>query len=125
MNQHKYNTIETWLSDWDDGADVSSVSMSGFGGDYEQALQVIAAEAVRTLIKLDYKQNGFQNQKAYDKFIEELDKNQVVIDIGASGAMFSAAINLAMIMYKRGPDSALSDQAIKDRLIKVSKNAVH
>jgi len=125
VNQHKYNTIETWLSDWDDGADVSSVSMSGFGGDYEQALQVIAAEAVRTLIKLDYKQSGFENQKAYDKFIEELDKNQVVLDVAPSGAMFSAAINLAMIMYKRGPDSALSDQAIKDRLIKVSKNAVH
>lgn len=48
-------------------------------------------------------------------------KNETIKALGISGAMWGAAMNIALSLYRRGPIVALSDPAIKDRLIMVCR----
>lgn len=114
-------SIEDWLKRWDSGYSVWSVSMGGLGPGYEQAIQIMAVEFVRALVATDYKSTGFNDEAAYKSLKEEFYNSYVVEKIQPSGSQIGAAMNIAMVLYRKGPVEALTDEAVKDRLIQVSK----
>lgn len=118
------DTIEEWLSRWDAGWSVWSVSMGGLGPGYEQCIQITAVEIVRELIGGEYRAEDCSDEERWlemrkkieDAVLSEMDKR-----FGLSGAQWGAAMNLALILWRRGPIDALCDPAVRDRLIQVSR----
>ena len=119
-------TVEEWLRRWDSGKSVWSVSMGGIGPSYEQCIQITAAEMMRSLLASDIDLERFKSDKSYNRelwdSIESTENVKAVFDrLGLSGAQVGAAKNLAAIFYRKGPDVAMSDKAVKDRTILVNK----
>lgn len=114
-----------WLKAWDAGEPVWSVEMGGIGPGYEQAIQVTAAELLRFMTSEALDASGWSDPDKWATDRERLEKsafaNPLIDSLGLSGAQYGAAVNLAAIFHKRGPRDALSDDAVKDRKILVSK----
>jgi hypothetical protein len=115
-----------WLARWDSGRSVWSVEMGGFGPGYEQAIQITAVEVIRILLTEKFDTTRWSDSEAWEadrKTIEDSAfKNPTVDKLGLSGAQWGASISVATAIYRRGPRAALTDPAIKDRLIQVSKS---
>ena len=114
-----------WLARWDRGETVWSVEMGGFGPGYEQCIQIAAAEILRVLLVNGYDAALWVEKEEWKRVRAEIDAAVFAVPsvsaLGLSGAQFGAAMNLATIIYRRGPREALTDDAVKDRLIQVSK----
>lgn len=125
QNEHHAATGKDWLAAWDEGGPIWSVEMGGIGPGYEQAIQVTAAEILRFMTEEGMDTVNWENTDGWAKDRERIEKaafaNPLIEQLGLSGAQYGAAVNLAAIFHKRGPRDALSDQAVKDRLILVSK----
>jgi hypothetical protein len=119
-------TAADWLAKWDSGAAVWSVEMGGMGPGYEQCIQITAAQILRHMLdaKYDASQWGDGGRWPDDrKAIETFGfADDTIKGLGLSGAQWGAACSLAACIYKRGPIDALSDPAVKERLIMVSKS---
>lgn len=115
-----------WLARWDDGRGVWSVEMGGLGPGYEQAIQITAAEILRSLLAAKFDANRWTDSDAWKADREAIEdagfKNPTIEKLGLSGAQWGAALSLATTIYKRGPRDAFADPKIKDRLIQVSKS---
>jgi len=117
-----------WLFRWDDGQSVWSIEMGGIGPSYEQAIQVAAAEILRHLLYRGYDIVRWEDEESRRKDIDEIEaaafiKNERITRLRLSGAQFGAALNLASILYKRGPVDIFTDPGMKDdRRIQISKN---
>jgi hypothetical protein len=49
--------------------------------------------------------------------------NEIISGLGGiSGAMYSAALNLALNFYRKTPVEIMNDERVKDRHIQISKN---
>lgn len=130
MSKEEYcpypETVQDWLSKWDSGQSVFSVEMGGLGPGYEQAIHVAAAEIMRALLSLDIDKDRFKSDEEYNRScwesVDGSDGVSAVMDrLHLSGAQFGAAKNVAAVFLLKGPRVALSDKAVKDRKIQVSK----
>lgn len=114
-----------WLVRWDAGKSVWSISMGGLGPGYEQAIQITTAEIIRHLLEQQYDYTKWENKEVWkqdkDKIEAALFANPKVDALGLSGAMWGAAMNLALQFYRRGPREVMNDERVKDRHIQVSK----
>lgn len=116
-----------WLARWDAGERVWSVEMGGLGPGYEQAIQIAAAEILRYMLD-----NALNTTESWDDSavwmrdraaIEAASfEHPVIRKLGLSGAQWGAAMSIASNLYRRGPIAALTDEAVKDRKIQVSKH---
>lgn len=115
-----------WLQRWDNGGTVWTIEMGGLGPGYEQAIQITCAEILRHLLakKYDYEKWKDQEQWKHDRnAIEDFGyKNEIIKKLGISGAQLGAAMNLAAMLYRRGPVAVMTDERVKDRHIQVSNN---
>ena len=112
-----------WLRRWDEGRSVWSVEMGGLGPGYEQCIQITAAEILRWLLAEELEIDGISDSDwkvAVKRIEKEVMYTKPVSELGLSGAQWGAAHNLAMCIYRRGPIAALTDEAVKDRLIQCS-----
>jgi hypothetical protein len=109
------------LSRWDEGRSVWSVEMGGLGPGYEQAIQVMVFEMLRALLDMDPDEGEFEEEKwpeLRDRIDEQISKT--IDEIGPSGAQWGAALNLALGIYRRGPQ-AIHNEVPNDRHIQVSR----
>lgn len=117
-----------WLSRWDDGKSVWSISMGGIGPGYEQAIQVTTAEILRHLLSRGYNTAAWEDEEVWKKDRERIDDvlmtSSKVKDMGLSGAQWGAAMNLAAMLYRHGPIHVMKDERVKDRHILVSSRFV-
>jgi hypothetical protein len=115
-----------WLRRWDEEGHVWSIEMGGLGPGYEQALQIAAVEMLRWMLATNVDTASWETEEGYSKFREERDaalfKNEIIKQLGLSGAQWGAAGNLATNIYTRGPAVCFADEAVNDRLIQVSKS---
>lgn len=116
-----------WLKRWDDGNSVWSISMGGMGPGYEQAIQITTAEILRHLLTEKYDSDSWQDDVKWKIDRDKIDNycfaNPVIKGLGGiTGAMRRAALNLAVMIYTRGPRKVMKDERVKDRHIQVSRN---
>lgn len=118
-------SAEDLLARWDNEESVWTVSMGGFGPGYEQALQIMMFEMLREMIAGNYDSSNWQGEA--DDWKDDRDAIGDIVrprveKLGASGAMWGAAMYLAAQFYSFGPISVLETAAEKDRTIQVSKD---
>lgn len=118
-------TIQDWLDRWDAGRTVWSISMGGLGPGYEQAIQVTVVEIIRHMLAADYVAESWDDQEAWKADLSKIEAwshgDETIKELGLSGAMWGAAINLACMLYRHGPIVVMTDKRVKDRHIQVSK----
>ena len=118
-------TVNEALALWDSDRSVFSVEMGGIGPGYEQCIQVLAFELMRAWKDLAWPAIGVDLPDAFteslnsaaEPVISRLDREAK----GFSGAQVGAAKSLAACVCRRGYRTALRDDAVKDRLIQVSR----
>src|ERR1700704_865551 len=108
-----------WLARWDRNEIVWSIEMGGLGPSYEQCIQIVAAELLRRLIEVDFP--GDATDEDWNRVRAWSFEHEPIKARGITGAMFGAASNIAMNLYRRGPSVYLSDPKVADRLIQVQK----
>ena len=108
-----------WLSRWDAGETLWSVEMGGLGDDYEEAIQAAAVVMLRAMLDLKLDASKWSGPESWKADLKNLDEatEEYMKKAGLSGAMYSAALSLAGILYKQGPAVAFSDKEILPRLI--------
>lgn len=115
-----------WLARWDRGDLVSTIEMGGLGPGYEQCIHITMAEILRHLLEKQYPAADFENPEAWKKIRSEIDAWSFTVEkiknLGLSGAQYGAALHLAARFYLKGPRQIMSDKAVKDRHIMVSKH---
>lgn len=109
------------LARWDSGDSVFTVSMGGLGPGYEQCIHIMAFEIIRVCATLKDKILAMDKERRW-KVLSDSVPEKILDVIGPSGAQMGAAVNLAWIVIDRGWQAAITDPAVKDRLIQVSKN---
>lgn len=117
--------VVEWLKRWDEGKSVWSIEMGGIGPGYEQAIQITAVELVRFCVEKQYDSNSWDEDEVWKKDIKEIQdasyNNETIKKLGLSGAQAGAATQLAIKLYKYGPIGVMSQDAVKDRHIQISK----
>lgn len=113
-------TVTEALAKWDAGESVFTVEMGGLGPGYEMAIQGLAFELMRVYLRVN-------DWKVIDHAALEYLDREVISRCdsepwgGFSGAQVGAARNIAAAVCKRGYRVALRNEAVKERLIQVSK----
>lgn len=119
-------SAQDWLDRWDEGRSVWSIEMGGLGPGYEQCIHVTAAELLRHMLAEGYDANAWSDADTWSGDRDKIDTyshaNETINALGLSGAQYGAALNLAAMLYRRGPRHVLNDERVKDRHIQVSKN---
>lgn len=114
-----------WLSRWDAGKGVWSISMGGLGPGYEQCIQITAAEILRWFIDNNADASLWDDPKAAKPIFGRMEKAlfevPAVSRLGLSGAQWGAARNLAAIIYRQGPRAVMADDRVKERHIQVCR----
>lgn len=115
-----------WLKRWDEGKSVWSIEMGGMGPGYEQCIHITAAELLRLMLAHKFDADLWKDSDVWKSDRDLIDKEvfevPAVKALGLSGAQFGAAMSLASKLYMDGPRKIMSDPAIKDRHILVSKS---
>lgn len=109
---NKEMTAYEALASWDEGKPIWSVSMGGLGPSYEQAIQNMAFEILRSLLIYPPEWERMGDDKLYaEKYRDKIEKttnvSKVVEYTQPSGAQFGAAMNLAMVIARQGYAVAL------------------
>ena len=114
-----------WLQRWDAGKTVWSIEMGGLGPGYEQCIHITAAEILRHMLASNYMVELLDDASALKQVRKEIDamadQNKTIQALGLSGAQWGAAMNLAVMFYRRGPRAAMNDDRVKDRHIQVQR----
>lgn len=112
-------TVDEALAKWDANETVFSVEMGGLGPGYEMAIQGLAFELMREFKDFAHWDNPMYDLEAIaDPIVHRCNSEPWG---GFSGAQVGAAINLAGVVCRKGYRTALREDAVKDRLIQVSK----
>ena len=109
-------TVDDALALWDAGNSIFTVEMGGLGPVYEQAIQVLAFAIMRRVKDMDL-EDADAVKGAADLIVHELSDELG----GLTLAQVGAAKNLAYVVCRKGYRAALSEDAVKDRHIQVSK----
>jgi len=126
-NERLYGVdVREWLERWDAGTNVWSVELGGQGLGYEQAIQITVAELLRIVLdtnrdssKWAEKDSGSWKKDRPEIEVLALD-NDVIKNLGSSGAQFGAAMGMAARLHIYGP-TKLFVEADNDRLIQVNR----
>jgi hypothetical protein len=114
-----------WLDRWDSDKGIWSISMGWLGPGYEQAIQVTTAEIVRWFLTNKPDVAVWENRDIQRQVLDEMEaeviESPAVKVLGLSGAQWGAAVNLAAMLYNKGPRSVMTDERVKDRHIQVSR----
>jgi hypothetical protein len=110
---------------FDNGQSIWSVEMGGLGPGYEQAIQITMIEILRHMLLTRYDKALWENEEQWALDYEKIQnfgfQNTKIKELGLSGAQWGAAINLACHFYHDGPVGVMTNPAIQDRKILVSK----
>ena len=110
-------TPQELLNRWDAGDTVASIRMSTIGPSYEQVIQILTFEILRSLIAHEPADDEWD--KAPDWVMK--DTRAVTKSLEASGAQFAKAHTLATAFYMEGHKGTLDEAAARQH-IKVCKN---
>lgn len=117
---------QDWLSRWDAGKTVWTIEMGGMGPGYEQAIQITVAELLRHMVESSYDHKLWSDEDKAKSDSDAIDKASHEIEaikiLGLSGAQYGAAKQVASKLYMDGPRGVMTQEAVKDRHIQVSKN---
>ena len=117
---------QAWLDQWDAGHTVWTIEMGGLGPGYEQAIQITVAEILRHLLVAKYDASKWEDGEEWKRdrdAIEQMGyKNPIIKKLGLSGAQWGAALNLAALLYRKGPRAIMTDEQVKDRHIQVCRD---
>jgi hypothetical protein len=121
------DTVKEYLRRWDAGQAVWTIEMGGLGPGYEQALQISMMEVLRYLDaeQIDVEpvfDKRDESRAFFDQISEWSQTNPIIGKLGLSGAQWSAAFNLALNIYRKGPAGLLNSDMFEDRKIQVSRN---
>ena len=114
--------LTQWISDYDSGKVMESVSMGGLGDGYEIAIQDCAVEIIRGLqgIEVPEKDEDFRKQfeSVSNEVATRLDKKH-----GFSGAQVGAAKNIAAVFWRKTPEVGIQTMKDQDaeRIIHIQK----
>lgn len=118
--------VADWLARWDSGRSVWTIEMGGLGPGYEQAIQCTLVTILKHMVAEKYDHTRWSNTEAWKADRERIEKwsfaDPTIKELGLSGAMWGAALNLATHFYMHGPRKVLNDARVKDRHIQVSKD---
>lgn len=121
------SSARLWLEQWDRGDIVWTVEMGGLGPDYELAIQGFAAEIIRHLMNNDYDTETWKTDvdawKRDRRIIRDATLHQakdVSYIQGLSGTQADVAIELGVRLFLYSPQSVLSQESLKDRIIQVT-----
>ena len=126
MNKHRDGGLEEFLfaetpqdllSRWDAGDTVASIRMSTIGPSYEQVIQIITFEILRSLVARKPADDEWDKAPSWVK----KDTRAVTEKLEASGGQFAKAHTLATAFYMEGHKGTLDEAATKQH-IKVCKN---
>lgn len=106
-----------WLARWDDGRSVWTITMGGLSAGYDQAINLIAAEMVRALLKLQLDKGEWQDEF---RALIDVECAKALDVLGLSGAQYGAALSFAWRLYNDGPLVAVAGTP-DDRRIQASK----
>lgn len=113
-----------WLKRWDEGKTVWTIEMGGLGPGYEQCIHITAAEILRHLLDKKYDAEKWEDSNTWKRDRDVIEdyglKNERIKKLGLSGAQWGAALNVAAMIYRRGPTVVMSDERVRDRHIQVS-----
>ncbi len=115
--------LKKWIEDYDAGNEMTSVSMGGISKGYEEAIQILAIEAMRNLqiIEMPIDRDEFSTivNCAVDAAASFLDKKH-----GFSGAQVGAAKNMAAVFWRQTPEKGIQmmKDSNPDRLILIKKS---
>ena len=110
-------TPQELLGRWDAGDTIASIQMSTIGPSYEQVIQIIAFEMLRSLVG---RQPADDEWGKVPDWIEK-DTTGVTEKLGPSGAQIGEARTLANAFYTQGHRNTF-DEAPVERQIKVCKD---
>ncbi len=116
------NQLKQWITDFDSGKTMESVSMGGMGLGYEIAIQSCAVETMRGLQELDVSEDRDEFKAAIETAsnwaVEQLDKVH-----GFSGAQVGAANNIASVFWRQTPEKGIQMMRDQDpnRIIEIRK----
>ena len=114
-----------WLKRWDNGDAVWSIEMGGLGPGYEQAIQITFVEMLRYLFNKNYNTTTWNDKEIWKADLKKMEtyafSNETIKKLGLSGAQWGAAMNLAIIFYKRSPVNIMNDDQVKNRHIQINK----
>jgi len=108
------------LAKWDANESIFSVEMGGLGPGYEMAIQGLAFEMIRDLQGIDWAADDAPD-RAQEITDATVSRCNALPWGGFSGAQVGAAANIACITSRKGYRAAITDPAVKDRLIQVCK----
>lgn len=106
-----------WLRKWDAGEGVWTITMGGLSAGYDQAINLIAAEFIRALIKLAPDKAEWSDDL---RPMIDAECAEAVSHLGLSGAQYGVALSFAWRLYRDGPIKAVAE-APDDRRIQASK----
>ncbi len=114
-----------WLKRWDDGRGVWSIEMGGLGPGYEQCIHITCAEILRHMLTKNYDPAKWSDTESWKHDCDDIEsmshENATIKALGLSGAQWGAAMNLAVMFYRKGPRAVMTDKRVKDRHIQVSR----
>ena len=125
MNEHHDDGLEDFLfaktpqdllSRWDAGDTVTSIRMSAIGPSYEQVIQILTFEILRSLITHEPADDEWDKAPGWVK----KDTRAVTESLDASGNQFAKAHTLATAFYMEGHKGTL-DEAPAGQHIKVCR----
>lgn len=115
-----------WLKRWDSGKTCWTIEMGGLGPGYEQCIHITCAEILRVMLDKRYDVEKWADRDEWSKVRDEIDVIAMAIPcvkaLGLSGAQWGAAMNIAAMLYRKGPREIMNDERVKDRHIQVSNN---
>ena len=114
-----------WLKRWDEGRSVWTIEMGGLGPGYEQCIHITCAEILRHMLDSNYLPELWDEKEVWKGVRDEIEevgfKNSTIKALGLSGAQWGAAMNIAAMLYRRGPRAVMADERVKDRHIQVQR----
>lgn len=114
-----------WLDRWDNDKTVWSIEMGGLGPGYEQCIHVTAAEILRWFLAEKPDASVWDDQSLWRQDVDRMETGVIELPtvkaLGLSGAQWGAAVNLAAMLYKKGPRSVMTDDRVNDRHIQVER----
>lgn len=114
--------LKQWLSDYDSGKRMKTVSMGGLGNGYECAIHDCAIETMRNLQEVEIPVDKKEFNSVVEKAGEQACAKLRVVH-GFSGAQVGAAKNMAAIFWNKTPSVAVKqmEEHDKERIIEVWK----
>ena len=125
--------VQQWIADWDDGKVIRSVCLGGLGRGYEMAIQGLAVELARQILKTPFDNDEYDSiadehekrafYRNWQSSVESHDNVKAALSNGGgmTGAQVGAAYNAAMVFTRMGVAKGVAS-AGSERTIVINKS---